>query len=1180
VTVPGGLDEQAMNPTETTRNTEFIFRRLGDSFQQFALDAWHAVPLPLLVLAAALVVAKVGHGRYARATRGPGKPTDAARWLWWGAFLSVAALLVWTLVAFYQSDKKQTEGGSTPLSALGTSNDAMWYAFVIGLFTLGCVFVVAMYVKDSKSVRWYWAVKLATLRIAVYAILCFCFLLPAKQTWERTEKRSRVVVVLDISPSMTRVSDEIDSRGRQAKTRIDTLLDFLTDDKNESKVHFIQKILEKNPVVVYTFGTRLDESSQVMNRDEPAWNRADWDAFVSYDFRPSMLKGLSADGQQKVRSATAPVTWGGPTLPPGQKKLEPVNWADWAAMWVGHAKSIEQANSKEQDESKRKTLVADLSREDDAILHENLKKLDRRVDVARTIAAGTNVPDSVTAAVNRESANMVQGIVVFSDGRSNLGSDSSYRELRDRATKEKIPVFTVAVGEERNTSSINISEIQADESAQPDQGFKVIVPVEGVNLAGKSVDVELDVFYLGNDDKGPDGKPKELSGLTPDYTFNSATNPKKGAYQITFAPGDPPAGQIEFEIDPVKLAADPRGAKLTEESKDTAIRKPVLKEGKWAVRARIPKHAEEVFADPEHVRDRKGIQVLQKKLRVLLIAAAPGREFQFLRTFLVREVQDNRATVTVLVQNDAGKEGKLTPNPTEEVLVRFPDALDLTNKALDPKEKQYNLNEYDLIVAFDPDWSEVTRQQAENLQTWVERQGGGLIFVADRINTYQLIRKGTEPDSPLRPILDILPVVPDDIIAVKIQTIARNPRRLYMNPIPGSDLLKIDDPPAPAKVDDKGGQSLNDPVAGWERFFTDRDKYVKDPDAKVEFFPKQGFYSCYPVKEVKPGAHVLAELAAVDDRLAPTLRPWLVTNNPSAAWRTCFMGSGEVYRMYAYDKEYYERYWGKLMKYMAAKRNVKASRGRVLASKEYISGTPIRIQAQILNTSSKPYAAEGAGSIDPKFSIYRVLPNSEKPELVEGSIPLVAKTGSSGFDGYYAGQITADAKKFPPGEAEYFAEVEVPDSNGEKLLGKFQIVKSDPELDNTKPNFAAMTTMASEIDPAFEQRVPKNVVDEFKRSSLPKEGGVQKLAFRLSDSELLKLIPECFKSDYQQFDNKGPVTDLWDKGIELPKQKTDGTFVERNIPNLLSGQTLSWVMLVVIGLLSWEWLTRKLLRLA
>ena len=52
-----------------------------------------------------------------------------------------------------------------------------------------------------------------------------------------------VVVLLDISPSVTQVTDEIDSRGRKAKTRMDHLIEFLTDDN----VKFVQKILENRP---------------------------------------------------------------------------------------------------------------------------------------------------------------------------------------------------------------------------------------------------------------------------------------------------------------------------------------------------------------------------------------------------------------------------------------------------------------------------------------------------------------------------------------------------------------------------------------------------------------------------------------------------------------------------------------------------------------------------------------------------------------------------------------------------------------------------------------------------------------------------------------------------------------------------------------------------------------------
>ena len=51
---------------------------------------------------------------------------------------------------------------------------------------------------------------------------------------------------------------------------------------------------------------------------------------------PRRLSERQADSR-----ADEPRSWSGPTLAKDQKKLEPVNWADWAAMWVGHAKQVE-----------------------------------------------------------------------------------------------------------------------------------------------------------------------------------------------------------------------------------------------------------------------------------------------------------------------------------------------------------------------------------------------------------------------------------------------------------------------------------------------------------------------------------------------------------------------------------------------------------------------------------------------------------------------------------------------------------------------------------------------------------------------------------------------------------------------------------------------------------------------
>jgi hypothetical protein len=315
----------------------------------------------------------------------------------------------------------------------------------------------------------------------------------------------------------------------------------------------------------------------------------------------------------------------------------------------------------------------------------------------------------------------------------------------------------------------------------------------------------------------------------------------------------------------------------------------------------------------------------------------------------------------------------------------------------------------------------------------------------------------------------------------------------------------------------------------------------------------------------------------VDERGAIVLRPWLVLNSPAAGWRTCFVGSGEIYRMYAFDREYYERYWAKLMRYMAAKRNVKAARGRVLVSKEVISGTPIRVQAQILNTNSKPYPPEGAGKIEPKFVVRQLAPTGEK----RGEYGPF-KMRPTEFEGYYRGQVYADPKQFPAGDSEYVVSVDVPDSANETLLGKFQIVKSDPEMDNTKPDFAAMQLMASEFDDAFQSRIKSDSTKKLLATYLPKDNGMPKLAFKLADTEALRVIPECFAAKSAHADNKGPVYDIWDKGITFPKQNPEGSFGERNVPASLAGQTfpVSWVMLVAVLLLCWEWTTRKLLRLA
>jgi hypothetical protein len=1104
-----------MNETGNQAEAELIFRRLGDPFP----------PVP----------------------DAPSWLPEGASWMFDGVLLLLAgaALLGWLVVVYlcYRSDTRSVGGWAYVTGALrllgvgflaaaaafrGASipqleqfgDNVAWYLAIIALLLTGLSFIVSSYLRDARNTGWL-AIPLGVLRLTVYLLLAWAFLLPAIQKWETTRKTSKVIVILDVSPSVAETADELSSiPGRKAKTRLDKVIDFLTDEQ----VAFLKKLLDKNPVAVYRFGSRLDEDAQTFDAGRPVgWAKEDWYAWARYDFKPYVLRGVSPDGRNAVRQSRP---WD------GDKPGTP----EWALAWA-----------KLKDEE---AIPAGLSEADQKALAENKARLEKRVDVARSIVQGTNVPDSLTALVSREAANMVQGVVVFSDGRSNLGSDSAYRQLREKATRDKIPIVTVAVGEPREVVSITITDLQAPDRAPPDEAFKVAVEADGVGLGDEEVDVRLELFLPGRDPK----KDPPDHVLVNKLKFQGDTNP--------------PHGVAEFVVD--AEAKDPTtGAfalpeALTEPSKKIG-RTRQLRQGQWAAIAKIARDRREVFPDADHVSPARPIQVIDKPLRVLLFGGST-REHQTIRTLLARETDQNRAELSICLQNEAGRSGQAVLDvPPERILTRFPDRLDTTSKPTDkPEDKFYNLNEYDLVVAFDPDWNEkgadgqyrIDEQSIKNLQSWVDNLGGGLIYVAGTHHTYQLAR--ADESGRLKPLLDILPVLPDDIILVQAQGVSRNPRRLTLRPHPEFDVLKLTE------------DESSDPIGGWELFFSNRDKYAPDTDVRKNVNPERGFFSYYPVKGnvPKPGATVLAEMLTVDDNAKVTPVPWLVTTQP-ARGRTVFLGSGEIWRLRARNADFYDRFWVKVSRYAAANRDVKATRGRVLVGKEFTSGSQVRVQARLLAPNGAPYPMD---AMNPKFVVHQVNPAGEVVNK-QGPYELKAKKGGGDFDGYYAGQVLADPNRFPPGDSKYRVVVDVPDSPGDVLTAEFSLKRSDPELDNTRPDLAALEQAAGNLE-EVKGRIKDPVTLE-KVKGAEREAKNVKLAYKLSDTDKLAMVPEFFETIPRTDRNRGPVEDVWDKPVEL----SPGV---RLLEFTAFGQTISigWLLLTVVLLLSIEWLTRKLVRLA
>lgn len=291
--------------------------------------------------------------------------------------------------------------------------------------------------------------------------------------------------------------------------------------------------------------------------------------------------------------------------------------------------------------------------------------------------------------------------------------------------------------------------------------------------------------------------------------------------------------------------------------------------------------------------------------RVLLFASSPTREYQFLRSLLARETDGKRAELSILLQPPPGREprsGAVQDVPTERMLTAFPERLE----------------GYDVLVAFDPDWTRLSAAESTALKKWVESVGGGLILIAGPVNTFQLARKGADN---LGPIRDLYPVILEDLRLLSINIDTSTPRRLSFPDAPGErGFLKLD----------AGGK---EPLAGWTGFFT-------DPKTRQE----RGFYSYYPVHGIRDNAVVLATLADAKARLKDGKdQPFLVTM-PVGKGRAVYLSSGETWRVRQYRPVYHERFWLGLLSYSSAGRREPEKP----ADPEQSSASELKLEVQAL----------------------------------------------------------------------------------------------------------------------------------------------------------------------------------------------------------------------------------------
>ncbi len=284
-------------------------------------------------------------------------------------------------------------------------------------------------------------------------------------------------------------------------------------------------------------------------------------------------------------------------------------------------------------------------------------------------------------------------VVVISDGGFNQGE--SIEVLGDFAQARDIPIYTIGVGEAAPPRNCRVAELVAPPNAFINDPFEIETRIDTVGLTGEAITVELLTQQAG-------ARPGEAEPtLVESKTIE--TVPGVTRYPLSFAYRGERAGRAVFTI------------------RATAARTA----GSIGI-------AEPITSDNQ---SQTYVNILDNKMRVLLVASGPNWTYRFLARLLERDETFDVACWLQSADRTAVRDGNT-------VIDHLPDSA-------------AELFDYDVIVLLDPDARSLPSGWAELVDTHVTRNGAGLMYCAARGHTPTFFHTPSA-----EPLIRLLPVVP------------------------------------------------------------------------------------------------------------------------------------------------------------------------------------------------------------------------------------------------------------------------------------------------------------------------------------------------------------------------------------------------------------------------------------
>lgn len=366
---------------------------------------------------------------------------------------------------------------------------------------------------------------------------------------------------------------------------------------------------------------------------------------------------------------------------------------------------------------------------------------------------------------------------------------------------------------------------------------------------------------------------------------------KQAEVELLRKSGEEPAGTV-ISQQTVIMPEDGQPIEATFEDRQTG-------EGEFEYIARVRLQTDSTLIETrtDDNTQSRSVRVFDRPFEVLVIAGGPMRDYRFAHTALNRHPS---AEVDVWLQT--GRPG--VSQDARDVLYEFP-------------ANREDLFKYDVILAFDPDWSQLEQEQLGWVRDWVGDEGSGLLFMAGDVFTPRV----ANDDEELAIIRTLLPVV---LEPVRPSLIGRNERTA----------------PFPVQLTDEGMSA----------------EFLRlEPDAQPgetawELF--SGVYAAFPTLSTKSGTTVYARYT---DPINP---PPIIAEQRFGQGTVLYLGTSEFWRLRALDEDWYDRLWVKLVR-KAAQGRSKRGLGRgllLLDGRDGILGQSMTLRARALDAQFRPLA--------------------------------------------------------------------------------------------------------------------------------------------------------------------------------------------------------------------------------